>query len=224
MEGQKAKSALHPLASLSVSPGDIHLHSGRASSQDGRCLAAPINERKPSLGKQRGAVFLDRDGVLNRDTGFVYRADQFEWIKGAREAVKWLNRSGFYVFVVSNQSGVARGYFTEDRVVRLHHWIETELARIGAHIDAFRYCPHHEEAISPQYRKACPCRKPEAGMITDLLTSWPVDRACSLLIGDRPCDLEAAQRAGISGFKFDGENLAEFVQEILSRPPFSVLG
>jgi D-glycero-D-manno-heptose 1,7-bisphosphate phosphatase len=165
----------------------------------------------------RGAVFLDRDGVLNLDTGYVCRPSEFKWVQGAREAVKWLNESGVYVFVVTNQSGVARGYFTEDDVDRLHHWIGAELSRIGAHIDAFRYCPHHEEAVSPRYRKACLCRKPEAGMITDLLAEWPVDRERSILIGDSARDLEAAFRAGIAGFRFEGGNLDEFVRGILAR-------
>jgi D-glycero-D-manno-heptose 1,7-bisphosphate phosphatase len=169
---------------------------------------------------QHGAVFLDRDGVLNLDRGFVCRPADFQWVQGAREAVKWLNESGFYVFVVTNQSGVARSYFTEDDVVRLHHWIEAELARIGAHIDAFRYCPHHEEAVLPLYRKACNCRKPRAGMITDLLASWQVDRERSVLIGDSERDLEAAYEAGIAGFQFDGGDLNQFVRKILLRPSF----
>lgn len=170
---------------------------------------------------RRGAVFLDRDGVLNLDTGFVCQPADFQWVQGAQDAVRWLNQSGFYVFVVTNQSGVARSYFTEDDVIRLHHWIEAELARAGAYIDAFRFCPHHEQAVLPQYRKACNCRKPRAGMITDLLASFPVDRERSILIGDSGRDLEAAHEAGISGFKFAGGDLKEFVQEILSRPPFS---
>jgi len=143
-------------------------------------------------------------------------------VQGAQDTVRRLNAVGFYVFVVTNQSGVARSYFTEDDVIRLHHWIEAELVRTGAYIDAFRYCPHHEQAVLPQYRKACNCRKPRPGMITDLLASFPVDRQRSILIGDSGRDLEAAQEAGIPGFKFAGGNLKEFVQEILRRPPFSI--
>jgi D-glycero-D-manno-heptose 1,7-bisphosphate phosphatase len=185
------------------------------------CLDETISLSPPMVVGRRGAVFLDRDGVLNRDTGFVCRPEHFKWMRGAQDAVRWLNQSGFYVFVVTNQSGVARSYFTEDDVIRLHHWIEAELARVGAYIDAFRYCPHHERAVLPQYRKTCDCRKPRAGMITDLLASFPVDRARSVLIGDSERDLEAAHEAGIPGFKFTGGDLKEFVQEILTRPPFS---
>ena len=185
-----------------------------------RCLDETISQSSPRVGRH-GAVFLDRDGVLNQDTGFVCRPADFRWVQGAQDAVRWLNESGFYVFVVTNQSGVARSYFTEDDVIRLHHWIEAELGRVGAYIDAFRYCPHHEQAVLPQYRKACNCRKPRAGMITDLLAAFPVDRTRSILIGDSERDLEAAQEAGISGFRFSGGDLKEFVQEILARPPFS---
>jgi len=168
----------------------------------------------------RGAVFFDRDGVLNLDTGFVYRPADFQWVQGAQNAIRWLNESGFYVFVVTNQSGVARGYFTEDDVVSLHRWIQAELARTGAHIDSFRYCPHHEQAVLAEYRKACNCRKPRAGMITDLLTTFAVVRERSILIGDGSRDLKAAQEAGIAGFRFAGGNLQKFVQEILARSPF----
>ena len=185
------------------------------------CLDETISLSLPMAVGGRGAVFLDRDGVLNQDKGFVCRPEHFQWMRGAQDAVRWLNESGFYVFVVTNQSGVARSYFTEDDVIRLHWWIGAELARSGAYIDAFRYCPHHEQAVLPQYRKACNCRKPRAGMITDLMASFPVDRARSILIGDSERDLEAANNAGIPGFKFVGGDLKEFVQEILTRPPFS---
>jgi D-glycero-D-manno-heptose 1,7-bisphosphate phosphatase len=176
-----------------------------------RAAAGPISASTD----RRGAVFLDRDGVLNEDTGFVWKIAEFKWMEGAQRAIKLLNDAGLFVFVVSNQSGVARGYFTESDVANLHHWMAQELAKEGARIDAFRYCPHHLDATSPQYRKACLCRKPEPGMILDLLDSWPVDRSRSLLIGDRPCDLEAAERADIPAFVFPGGNLADFVSNLI---------
>lgn len=177
----------------------------------GGSLCRDAGSEKP----RRGAVFLDRDGVLNQDKGFVWQIAEFKWMQGAREAIKFLNEFNLFVFVVTNQSGVARGYFTERDVVNLHRWMAQELEKDGAHIDAFRYCPHHKEAVSPQYRKACECRKPEPGMILELLDTWPVDRERSVLIGDRPSDFEAAQRAGIKAFAFNGGNLAEFVRKVL---------
>src|SRR5262245_25580738 len=144
---------------------------------------------------KRPAIFFDRDGVLNEDSGYVFEISQLKWIDGAREAVKFANGAGYLVFVVSNQSGVARGYYEEAHVEALHRWMEEELAKIGAHIDAFEYCPYHPEAVVERYRLVSPRRKPAPGMITELLERFPVDVGRSILIGDKPTDLEAAQAA-----------------------------
>lgn len=164
----------------------------------------------------RPALFFDRDGVLNQDAGYVHRPDQFRWIEGAVEAVRAVNDAGWLAFVVTNQSGVARGYFDEAAVVRLHDWMNGELRARGAHIDEFRYCPHHvvENGVA-RYAVACDCRKPKPGMILDLLRSWPIDRAASMLIGDKQTDLEAARAAGIRATLFDGGDLHEAIGEIL---------
>lgn len=163
----------------------------------------------------RPALFFDRDGVLNEDSGFVHRPADLRWIPGAKEAVLWLNRRGYLVFVVTNQSGIARGYFGTAEVEHLHGWMQGELAAIGAHVDQFAYCPHHPEAPLPAYRQVCACRKPNPGMILELLAAWPVDRARSLLIGDQPSDIAAAKGAGIAAKHFPGGNLHEFLTESL---------
>lgn len=165
----------------------------------------------------RPAVFFDRDGVLNVDVNYLYKIEDFCWIPGAKEAIKYYNVKGFYVFVVTNQSGVARGYYSEDDLHKLHQWMEADLAAIGAHIDAFYYCPHHTEGQIEQYKKNCDCRKPKPGLIFMAFKNWPIDKEQSLLIGDKPSDVEAALAAGIKGYLFPGGNLYDFVINI--SPP-----
>jgi D-glycero-D-manno-heptose 1,7-bisphosphate phosphatase len=165
---------------------------------------------------KRPAVFFDRDGVLNRDAGYVFEVSKFKWIDGAPEAVKAVNDAGCFAFVVTNQSGVARGLYSEADVDALHRWMAQDLALIGAHIDAFEYCPDHPDAVVERYRRLSERRKPGAGMIMDLLDRFPVDIHRSFLIGDKPTDLDAACTAGVRGYLFSGCNLAEFLKPLLS--------
>ena len=165
---------------------------------------------------KRPAVFFDRDGVLNQDSGYVFEVSKLRWIDGAREAVKAANDAGYFVFVVTNQSGVARGLYQETHVEALHRWMADELAKIGAHIDAFEYCPYHPDAVIERYRQVSQRRKPAPGMINDLLERFPVDVSRSILIGDKPIDLEAARAAGVQGYLYSGGHLAQFLRPLLS--------
>jgi D-glycero-D-manno-heptose 1,7-bisphosphate phosphatase len=161
----------------------------------------------------RPALFLDRDGVLNEDHGYVSRWEDFRWIDGAREAVAAFNRAGWLVIVVTNQSGVGRGYYTEADMHALHERMRAELAQVGGHIDAFYFAPHHPDAADDAYRHPDPPdRKPNPGMILRALSEWPVDRERSVLVGDKASDIEAATRAGISALMFPGGDLGAFLK------------
>ena len=168
----------------------------------------------PDPTSPRPALFLDRDGVLNEDHGYVHRWEDFRWIPGAREAIAAFNRAGWIVFVVTNQSGVGRGYYTEDDMHALHGRMIEDLAAAGGHVDAVYHAPQHPDAPLAAYRHPDPPdRKPNPGMILRALAEWPIDREASILVGDKPSDLEAALRAGVRGVLFPGGNLAEFLKD-----------
>ena len=164
--------------------------------------------------RKRPAVFLDRDGVLNIDHGYTHKPEQFEWVLGARETVKTFNDAGYFVFVVTNQAGVAKGHYDEAAIAVLHGWMAEQLADFGAAIDDWRYCPFHPEGTVEAYRQTHEWRKPGSGMIDDLFLHWPVEREGSFLIGDKDSDIRAAEAAGIPGHLFRGGDLMAFIDEL----------
>jgi D,D-heptose 1,7-bisphosphate phosphatase len=165
----------------------------------------------------RRALFLDRDGVLNVDHGHVGTRERFEWMPGALDTIRYATQAGWHVFVVTNQSGVARGYYDEAAVRGLLDWMANEARRAGGTIDDARYCPFHEEAAMPAYRRASDWRKPAPGMLLDLIRAWELDPARCVMIGDQPTDMEAAAAAGVTGHLFTGGNLLALVRPIIDR-------
>ena len=167
--------------------------------------------------RRRPAVFFDRDGILNHDDRYVGSIDRVRWIDGAKEAIRLANDLGYYVFVVTNQAGVARGLYDEEAVQGVHRWMADELREQGGYVDDWRYCPFHPDAEIEHYRAVHPWRKPQPGMILDLLERWPVDASRSVLFGDQESDCAAARAAGVQPFLFRGGDLLSFVAERL-RP------
>jgi D-glycero-D-manno-heptose 1,7-bisphosphate phosphatase len=143
----------------------------------------------------RRAAFLDRDGTINVEKEYLYRIEDFEFIPGAVEAVRLLNEAGFLVVVVTNQSGVARGYYTEEDVENLHRYVASELEKSGARVDAWLYCPHHPNGRG-SYSLPCNCRKPLPGMLKEAARRYDIDLAASVMIGDKQADVSAGQAAG----------------------------
>jgi len=143
------------------------------------------------------AVFLDRDGVITKDPPhYAHKKEQLSLIPKSAEAIRLLNENGYKVIIVSNQSGIARGYYPEEDTKRFNKELEEELGKNNAHIDAIYYCPHHPTAKLKKYRLKCDCRKPKPGMILRASEEHDVDLTNSFMIGDRKGDVVAGKKAG----------------------------
>ncbi len=161
------------------------------------------------------AAFIDRDGVLNAERGFVHRIEEFELLPGALEALAALEGAGYRRVVVTNQSGIARGLYTEADFARLMGEVRLRLRAEGVSFDAVEYCPHLPDAPLEQYRRACACRKPEPGMLLAAIRALDIDPAASFLVGDRISDVQAGRAAGVgqcflvrSGYALSAEAVA----------------
>ncbi|MAZ46862.1 MAG: D,D-heptose 1,7-bisphosphate phosphatase [Rickettsiales bacterium] len=157
------------------------------------------------------AAFLDRDGVINVDTGYLNNIEDFKWIEGAIEALKILKKNGFLIIIISNQSGVARGYFSEIDVHNLHNWINLQLAEHNIKIDDFFFATELPETENSKTR-----RKPSPKMIEEAIEKYNLNRENCFMIGDKDIDVQAAKNAKIRGFLFEGGNLFYKIKKILN--------
>lgn len=170
----------------------------------------------PPVRARRPALFLDRDGTLNEDYGYVSDPDRLVLLPGAIAAVKRANDLGWYVFLVTNQSGVGRGYYEEAQVLLCNAALHRHLRAAGAHLDDIRYAPDHPEAALPRYRSTSNWRKPGPGMLIDLMAHWPVEAEASLMVGDKDSDVQAGKAAGIRSLLFAGGDLDAFLSPHLA--------
>ncbi|WP_022942514.1 D-glycero-beta-D-manno-heptose 1,7-bisphosphate 7-phosphatase [Psychromonas hadalis] len=172
------------------------------------------------------AIFLDRDGVINVDKGYVSVVDDFEFIDGVIEALQALKEKGYLLVVITNQSGIARGYFSEEQFHTLTEWMDWSLANRGVDLDGIYYCPHHAEHGIGEYKVDCDCRKPKAGMLNEAIEALGIDVTQSILVGDKVSDIQAGIAAGIktnylvrTGKEIteQGENLATAIYDDLAE-------
>lgn len=158
-------------------------------------------------------VFLDRDGTINKEVNYLHKIEDFEFIQGAPEAIKMFHELGYKVIVITNQAGVARGYYKEEDIKILHYYMDKLLEKEGTYIDAYYYCPHHPDGVVKEYSFECSCRKPEIGMINQVMKDFNIDLKNSIFIGDKEIDIETGKKAGVgksylvkSGHHFDKSN------------------
>lgn len=167
----------------------------------------------------RKAVFLDRDGTINIDHGYTYRLEDLELFRGSSQAISLLNDAGYLVIVVTNQAGIARGYFTRAEAEAFNNALQRELLAQGSRIDAFYYCPHHPEG-HPPYNIICNCRKPAPGMLLKAQEDWKIDFRSSWVIGDKWSDLQAGITVGCKPLLVltgNGKDEAEYVPKVIPR-------
>lgn len=152
------------------------------------------------------AIFLDRDGTINKEKNYLYKIEDFKFIPGMPDAIKRWNDLNYLVIVVTNQAGVARGYYTEEDVKILHTYINDELQMYSAWIDKFYYCPHHPTEGNGKYLRICNCRKPNTGLLEQAIKEFDIDISQSFLFGNSKSDLDAGEKLNIKSFLVDGKS------------------
>ncbi|GAA0349118.1 D-glycero-beta-D-manno-heptose 1,7-bisphosphate 7-phosphatase [Bowmanella denitrificans] len=143
------------------------------------------------------ALFLDRDGVINLDHGYVYKPQDFQFVEGIFALCRRFHQAGYLLVVVTNQSGIGRGYYSEADFAQLTEWMKQRFIEQQAPLAGVYYCPHHSESAQGQYKLACDCRKPEPGMLLQAAKDLNIDLSQSVMVGDKVSDMQAAERAGV---------------------------
>lgn len=143
------------------------------------------------------AVFLDRDGVINKDIGYLHRVEDFQWTYRCLDALKNIQAHGYLIAVVTNQSGIGRGFYTEDQYHALTQWYTHVLAEAGVLLTSVKHCPHHPTHAQDPYRVECNCRKPKPGMLLEIVSEHDIDISRSIMVGDKLSDMYAGQHVGI---------------------------
>jgi D-glycero-D-manno-heptose 1,7-bisphosphate phosphatase len=160
---------------------------------------------------KRPALFMDRDGTISEEVGYVNHPARFRLFPYTAAAIKLLNENGWLAIVVTNQAGVARGYFSEDVIIQIHEQVQRDLQNASAKLDAIYYCAHHPSVGEPPYRLDCDCRKPRTGLIDRAAADFQIDLGRSWMVGDRYGDVELARNAGLhSAFVLSGYGRGEW--------------
>jgi len=163
-------------------------------------------------------AFLDRDGVINSckiNKGYIGRIRDFKWIKGAKKTIKFLKANNYKIIIVTNQSGIARGYFSIKDVYKVHKHIKSELKKFGTFVDKIYFCPYHKDGVIKKYKRISILRKPRIGMFLKANKIWNVDKKNSFMIGDQITDMQFAKKAGIKGYFFDQTDLYKFIRKTI---------
>ena len=160
------------------------------------------------------AIFLDRDGTINIEKDYLYKITDFEFLPGVIEALKLLQENNFLLIIITNQSGIARGYYTEEQYRNLNNWMLGELKVHGINITAVYYCPHHPEAKVEQYRKNCNCRKPKLGMYEKAVKDFNIDLSYSFAIGDKIRDCAICKTTECRGYLISSGEKSSVIEEV----------
>ena len=168
--------------------------------------------------KKTKIAFLDRDGVINSskiNNGYIGKIKDFKWINGSKKAIKYLKSKNYKVVIVTNQSGIARGYFKLKDLYKIHSYLKKELKKIGTGVDKIYFCPFHKDGIIKKYKKDSSLRKPKIGMFRLAQKKWNIDKPNSFMIGDQITDIKFAKKANIEGYFFQEKNLLKFIKNKL---------